>query len=767
MRANTASREIEVATGATASVVVNVVNNDQVIDGVTARLIGVPDEYVKVQPALLPLFPDASGQLTLTVAVPPGMEAGRHALTVEVVSHGAHSPTQYLDVDLMVAARPQLALAAKPKIVRGRRSGRFVLELSNPGNLKLQADLQATDANRALNFRFSRDSVSLEPGGRTPIVVTARAPRRMTGSEIDTNVSISVTGRRFDLPPDAVEPEDAEPIEDSAVVQFRQRPMISRGLMTALILAGIVGLWAGAFLIGIAKVFAKDPLTKSAPASFFSLTHVSQAGSVPVGYDAALAQPAGALPKNGQLPAGVGSQISGRVLAASDHQPVGRILVQAVRLHNGTQMVVSSAGTQSDGTYTLAGLFPMDYYLKFSAQGFRSVWYPAAPSIRGAQSVPTNAQSTATVNDVVISGEQASISGSVDPGDTLSRVITTITARPLVGGVGQQVTATATTNPQGKYTLHNLPAPGSYELTFTAKGYESTAIVDAVNGGEQRLEPVVILSAGQGQISGSVRDANGPIGAATVSTIVNGSPLTVITPTTGQVGGYVLDHLPTPGAYVITFSAPGHGTVTRIFDLGVGAKATKTGFDTTLVAGVGSVTGRVLDMKGRPLGNVTVTVGGASSAIAVTAPTTKTLTGGATGTFVINGLPAPGSYTLTAQMDGYLPATVPFNLSDGSTAQTVTIHLSQGVGSLKGRVTGPCPQKYCAGATVTATNGSAVWTTAVSGPSAELPNGGYLFTGLTPGTYSVTVSAAGMKQQTSIVTIRAEQMTIQPLKLGP
>ena len=55
---------------------------------------------------MLPLFPDASGQVKLALAVPRTHPAGRHPLTVEVVSHGAGNPSQFLDVDLDVAAAP-------------------------------------------------------------------------------------------------------------------------------------------------------------------------------------------------------------------------------------------------------------------------------------------------------------------------------------------------------------------------------------------------------------------------------------------------------------------------------------------------------------------------------------------------------------------------------------------------------------------------------------------------------------------------------------
>ena len=55
--------------------------------------------------------------------------------------------------------------------------------------------------------------------------------------------------------------------------------------------------------------------------------------------------------------------------------------------------------------------------------------------------------------------------------------------------------------------------------------------------------------------------------------------------------------------------------------------------------------------------------------------------------------------------------------------------------------------------TVIVTDGAHTWQTASSSPDAALPDGGYLFPALDPGTYSVTVSASGYGQQTAQVTL--------------
>jgi hypothetical protein len=773
MRVAADTRELTVDPGATTAVVVDVVNTGQVIDGVSARVIGLPEPCVTTQPRLLPLFPEAGGQLTLSLAVPPTHPAGRHPLTVEVVSHGARVPSQFVDLDLTVAARPRLRMTASPRVMRARRSGRFVLELTNDGNVPLDVSLTALDADRSTRCEFVPTGLRVEAGAVAPVLVKLRGPRMITGGEIDRTVTVEAIARTAQDDPEPGIEAETQAVRE-VTVRLRQRPLISRGLLTALILAGIVGLWAGVFLLGLTKVFAGDPMTKQAPASFFlppgagSGAGSGTAGSGGTGAGgAALAAPAGSLPKSGQLPAGTGGTITGTVIAASDHQPVGRILVQAMRTGRNGLQLVSSAATQSDGTYSLGGLFPTSYYLKFSANGYPAVWYPSVPAQTAGQQVSVAAQGTTSGVNTVITGLPASISGSVNPGDTLTPVATTVTARALfVSGTAAPAstanapTATTTTAADGSYQLPNLPAPGSYELTFTTPGYQPTTLVDTVGGGDARLEPAITLGATAGQVAGTVTDGTNPIGGATVSTTVGGRPLTVTTPTTGQVGAFLIGNLPTPGTYVMTFSAPGHGTSTTIVDLAAGQ--TRNGLGIVLSSGTGSVAGRLVDGSGNGLGGASVTVGGATSS-GTAPPGTTTLTTGSIGSFAVNGLSVPGSYTLTFTLPGYVPATVPVTLAVNGAPPSVTATLSTQLGGITGAVResragdGTTIVSPFVGATVTASNGRRTWTTTSSGAGGALPNGGYLITGLQPGTYSVTVTAGGLQQQTGIITVAAGQ----------
>jgi hypothetical protein len=210
---------------------------------------------------------------------------------------------------------------------------------------------------------------------------------------------------------------------------------------------------------------------------------------------------------------------------------------------------------------------------------------------------------------------------------------------------------------------------------------------------------------------------------------------------------------------VLTFSAPGHGTQRRIIELGAGK--TRRDFTVPLATGTGSLSGRVTDGSGRPLGGVTVTIGGLTAG---EAPATTTLTDGDVGAFVFNGLPAPGSYTATFSLEGYAPATIPIDLSASGALSELEVELSDKLGRIAGQVLGPQGNPYV-GATVVATDGRQTWETKSTGAGGALPAGSFLLAGLEPGSYSLTVRADGLQQQTALVRVVAGRPVTRTLRL--
>ncbi len=839
MRVRADTDLLDLAPGQRADITLDVINTGQVIDGVTARIVGLPEEHVTSRPAVLPLFPDSAGQMTLTLGLPTSFPAGRHPLTVEVHSRQADTPPAYVDVDLLVPQVPAIGLASSPAVVRAHRSARYVLTVANRGNVSLDVSLKANDPEKAISVVLEPNRLTVPPGLAGDVVVSVRGARMLMGSELDRPITLTAearplsevtaggpaalvavgsTGRHADDAPTALLPAIApngadgpdggqlespageEPLTETLVITLRQRPWLTRGMMTALILLSIIALWAAVFLFGLGKVFAGDPMTKTAPASFFAVAvvpstqsaQVSQAANGSSGTGAAGAPqsaaggtsgsagsagggaagaaggatavppdepPAGALPKTGAMPAGLGGTIAGTVTASTDGEPVGRILVEALRTtSDGQLVVVSSAATQADGTYQVAGLFPGAYKLQFSATGFRTVFHPSALTRVGATSVTANSGQVTTGADAVITGKPATVTGSVDPGDTLDKVVTTVAVRPLAGKSQGKTIATVKTNAAGAYTIPNLPAPAGYLLVFTASGYQPTTLQTNVNGGAKRFEPSVLLSAGLGQIVGTVTDGTTPLGGITVTTTVNGTALTTGTPTTGQIGRFVLGQLPTPATYVITLSGPGFGQTTEVVDLGPGKS--DNNLKVVMAKGTGTVTGVLVDATGRGVGGAVVTVGGAADP-----PTTTTLTNGSVGSFSLSGLPSPGAYTLTFALAGFAQTTVPVNLSGTAPLAPLRVVLPAALGRISGTVTGPGGAPLI-GATVIATDGKRKWPVTSTAASGSTPSGGYVIDQLPAGVYTITATSPSNVSRTALVTVTAGGVTTQNFPLS-
>ncbi len=746
-------RHLSTDPGSTVTFTLDITNTSEVIDGISARVLGVDAERVTSRPQVLSLFPESAGQLTLSIELPDAYPAGTHPLTIALDSHTS-GETELVDVELTVAPVPRLQVRPRPAVVRTGRRAHFVVDVGNRGNVPLDIALTAADADRSLKLRFSRTSVTVAAGATKPVNLDCRAPRHPFGNDIDRPFSVHAEASTPAVTPGTAPPP---PVKDNAGLVHRQRPVIARGVLTALILMTIVAMWAGAFLFGLTKVFNNDPVTKAAPASFFVASGVPGL--------AADSTPGDVLAKGGPLPAGVGGVIAGRVVSTTSGDGIGRIIVEALRPSRNGLVLVTSAATQADGSYVVLGLFPGDYYLRFSSIGYHTTWYPGTVSQAGAKTLSAAPQQVQKANAVKVAGFPATISGQVDPGLVTTPVRTVVIARPLTGTSDAPVAKTLT-DAKGNYTLTGLPAPASYQVSFTAAGYLASTLSEDVVGGQHRYEPVVRLSAGAGTIRGVVTDGHAPIGGVTVSTTVNGQTFTTGTPTVGKVGQFKLGGLPTPGLYILKFSRDASTSTTKDVTLAPGGSAVLN--NVTLVGGTDAVVGKVVDAAGAPVGGATITIGGAPTPITATSLTT----GDAIGTYAITGLPVPGFYTLTVSLPGFQPVTLPLNLDGVHPPNVPTVTMVSALGTITGLVQQPRdntanpPMDPSIGATITITDGQHLRTTLTVDASNGLVRGGYSMTGLAPGWYTVTASRDGYAQDTALVHLDAGQTANVPLNLG-
>jgi len=705
-------------------VAVDVTNGLPVIDGVRVVLDNATGLEWTAEPELLPLFPDTSGTVTVTLTAPPGLAAGDYRLPVQVRSTAEPAASTVRFLPVQVQPSPSLTLETQPSDRTGKHKASYALICRNTGNVPLEVDLAATDTLRVLTCRAEPATLSVPPGEEARATLTVSCKRRIFGNEAAHRAHVVAA---------------APQAQAETAVTFRQRPLVPRGARTVVLLATIVAVWATVMVVALNKALNSNPPQKVVPASFYASSQPSNAAfnSSTAGGDPT---PAGAVPKSG-LDVAAGGTLAGVVDAASTGSGVGRITVQAYALEPGGRAVLqASTATAADGTWAIPGLLPGPYRIELSAQGFTTEWYPSSPSESGGRTVQVHGLAKTGHLHAVIQGLPGSITGTVVTGESPPPTVT-VTVTPVQGASTRPV-ATVTTTSAGTYSVTGVPTPGTYNLSFTAAGYQVGSDTEVLSGGEHDIANSVTLTAQPGSISGTVTGGSGPLGGVTVTATANGSTFKTETPTSGAVGSFTLGNLPSPATYLLTFSAPGYGTDTVAQQLGPGQALTK--LDVQLSGGAGDISGTVDASGGGPLGGVTVTVTGAPKPLS-----TQTLTAGTVGSYELAGLPTPGYYTLTFSLAGYTSVTVPVTLGSGASATGIDATLYPANGALAGTV--DAAGSGIAGATITVTDGGPPLTTT----STTDPAGSFSLAGLAPGTYSVTATLSGYQPDTVQVTVVA------------
>lgn len=744
MRASLAQSELTASPGEEFVVGVEVANTKQVIDAVSVALAGLPGATVKATPEQLALFPSASGAQSVAVELPKGFPAGRHqaALTLRSVVDPSDTVVHELTVEVAEVALASVSL--EPARKRGHRKGRFIVSCRNEGNVDLQVRLGAADPERALRLQCEPAHLALKAASSAEAALYVKAPRLVFGREhartITLTAEVAAPGAR-----------QSDPQVHNARATYVQQPTVPRGFVTAAVLASIVALWAAIFSLGLRAVLGEQPLAKSAPLSFFAPL------SPPQAHAGRALTPAGFAPKD-FAPLAVAGSISGKVTSPGQPAGIGRVTVKAFELGPGGGPPVSAA-TQSDGTYLIAGLFPGHYKISFSAPGFRTAWYGGAVSEGAAKAVEVGAGSSLQGIDVAMTGLPGGITGHVVTGGAPLPPVEVSLAQTTTGSPGRLNSRsgagprTATTK-DGVFVFSHLASPATYALSFQAEGFLPLHMQVYVGGGQSVTANAVVLQARPGKISGEVTAGGKPLGGVAVTASEGGASFKAMTPTAGAVGRFTLTDLPTPASYVLSFTKAGFGTQRVALDLGPGQVLGK--LQVTMVGGAGTVSGTVFGTNGKPLGGVTVSVGGLAAPV-----TTETPTLGHVGTYTISGLPTPGNYALTFSRPGYASETVGVKLASQGRSGGVDVTLRSVLGEISGRVTSAKAKGGLGGATVVVTNGSHA--TQIASTS----SGRYTLAQLPPGTYSVTFSFPGYKDETALVRLGAGEHAREDVALEP
>ena len=228
---------LAVQPGRQVSVEARVANKGTVVEGVDIRVLGVPEDWVRVVPARVNL--DVGGQATLIIsfAPPRAITTRSGPAEVEVAVWSVSSPkvrcAEHLRLD--VGTYNELEVEDAPHELAVRRKAEFELGLRNNGNDQMNVEAHpepGSTAHGRVLLKFEPRRMALPPGGRVPLTIQARTARYLLkGPPLTHAVQFELLGGG-----------EAKPVE----VRMTQQPLLPGWAPKVLaLLAFLVAITAG------------------------------------------------------------------------------------------------------------------------------------------------------------------------------------------------------------------------------------------------------------------------------------------------------------------------------------------------------------------------------------------------------------------------------------------------------------------------------------------------------------------------------------------
>jgi hypothetical protein len=718
---------VDAAPGTVVRTTVRVANVSEAIDQYTAEVYGVDPSWVTTEPPLehgLPLFPEEVGEMTVLIRLPEGFPAGVRRVTVRIQS--ANDPAEFhlLDLSFTVEARPRTVLAVEPSVVTGGSRATYSLVATNEGNIATELAPVVSDPEDLSRYRFDPDRpVLLPPGRREVVEVQVRAKRHWVGAPKPKLLTFDAPG--------AMAP---------VLATFVQKPRISRLLLSLAGLLAVAGIF-GFVIHNVVQTVSKE--NRVPPAVVDNALRSGVAAGEQISRQAFVI--------TGVLRASTGGEGGG--------DPLAGVQAELFRADNPT-VAIRTAATSGEGVYSFSGLDEdVEYLVRFSGDGYPTLWFPGVEALTDAAPLTPVPESTAAPVAAGPGGARTAqgaaggaegISFPALPGTISGTVIaesptgTTVTVvRPSVPEGGQALVAETEVSVDGSYSVTGIPTPGQYLVIFRRPGAAVDQLPITLAPGQQATLNLSLRDA-NGRVSGQVTSRGQPLGGVTVSATDGRRTIGTVSLTEGAAGSFELRGLSIPGSYTVTASAPDFTSETKTVTVG-GEDAVPLNFD--LLPAVGSISGQVAVAGFGPTGGVLVTVTSGDLEV-----TTTSLSQGAPGSFRVEALPAPGTYTVSFTRPDLETQTVQVVLDPARgvvDATNVSVALTPAAAGVQGVIVN-ADGAPVAGAAIELSSGTDPRTTF----SANDPPGGFGFSNLPPGAYVLSASLPGSSPAVQLVNVR-------------
>lgn len=277
------TKAVEVAPGAEAACGVTIRNNGTVVDQFTVDVLGDAASWAAADPPTISLFPGAEGTTTVHFRPPRAAStaAGTFPFGVRVQSAEDPAGSAVEEGAITVGAFADLFAEIVPRTSRGRRSASHEVAVDNRGNTRLNAAVEAKDADQQLTFDVNPPGVVADPGTATFSKVRVKPRRRFWRGQPKTHP--------FRV---AIEPEYGPAINlDGSILQ---EAMLPRWTLAALLLALAALIAAVVFWLAFLQPAIKSAATAAlADAGITPLPSVAGAPTPATGTPTPKATPGG------------------------------------------------------------------------------------------------------------------------------------------------------------------------------------------------------------------------------------------------------------------------------------------------------------------------------------------------------------------------------------------------------------------------------------------------------------------------------------------
>ena len=738
IRVSALPQRLELAPGGAGLISVSITNTSQVIDQYSIAVFGIDPGWVNALNQLVSLFPGETETVMLDFQLPIDYPASIRPLTVSVSSADSPDHFELAHVELEITEATTTSVSVDPTMVTAGKSATFGLAVTNKGNAPVLARPFAIDPEDLAEFVIKPADVLVAPGRTQIVQIAASGGRSWFGMPRARTFTVGV--------------EAESHVETMAT--FVQRPRISRWMLS------LMGLLCAAAVFAFVLSRSFDSVVEEAKVSEDVLNQALATGAA-----GGARVPSNPSSVTGKLTSSTSSALpNGLVRSAAQTSAGGTFGIPAVQIElyraDDPTLPVATAASQEDGVFFLPNLGEGEFKMFLSGSGYADAWYTddglGAKTFADASPIAVAADELKDLGELQVGAIPAVIAGSVG-GDAGGATIKLV--RPGVVDPGTPaLVAEAVVAPDGSFEMPPVPSPADYQMIVEKPGF-ATVIRDVTLAPGETLDNIgIVLSPADGQVDGKVVSSDGTaLGGISIVATDGSYTVETVSYTEGDVGGFVLRNLASPGRFTVTASAPGYVSESQSVVLEP-SQTTGTPLSMRLVPANGRIEGFVF-LENAATGDVVVSISG-GDVEQTTRPISSS--GAPAGQYIFQGLPAPATYTLVFSGGGALPQ-VRVVAVDSSANQGTTVVPTVDLRVSNRRLSGTVFEfeTPLSGAEVTLTDGTTVLRTVSADElySAGAADGGgrgsFAFSNVAPGAYTLTATRVGSTDTVVLVTIEA------------